>query len=149
MNIRIEILKPTHMAYMRRVGPYGDGNMMLMANLKAWAGQKNLLQGQSLIYGIARDNPITTPADKCRYDVGLLVDDVLDDSEVTVTQSPGGKYAIITIDHTGQAIENIYNNLNTIVKDHKLSYDPDRLLLERYDSVLVSQHLCEICLPIK
>ena len=57
MNIEIEYIPYCRIAYVRQIGPYGENNVQTMEQLKIWAQSNNLLDEQSIILGIAHDNP--------------------------------------------------------------------------------------------
>ena len=71
--MKIEEFKDVTIAYMRRTGDYGFKNKILMENFKEHLRKENLLNSNSIILGIALDNPADTDRDKLRYDVGLIV----------------------------------------------------------------------------
>ena len=72
-HLKIEEFKDVTIAYMRRTGDYGFKNKILMENFKEHLRKENLLNSNSIILGIALDNPADTDRDKLRYDVGLIV----------------------------------------------------------------------------
>jgi DNA gyrase inhibitor GyrI len=57
---------------MRRTSQYGTENYKLMSKMKAWADVRGLLTNDSVLFGIALDNPQFTKSNECRYDVCLL-----------------------------------------------------------------------------
>lgn len=68
MNIQLESIPATRIAYVRQTGPYGPGNAQAMEQLKGWAREQGLLQGSAVLFGIPQDNPATTRPELCRYD---------------------------------------------------------------------------------
>lgn len=73
MNITIEELPESRIAYFRNIGEYGGKqNKELMESFKNWA-QLNGLLDHSVILGIPQDHPNRTPKEKCRYDVCLVI----------------------------------------------------------------------------
>jgi AraC family transcriptional regulator len=53
-------------------------------------------------YGIGRDDPSFTPAEKCRYDACVEVPDTLvAGSEFDLMTLPGGRYAVMRFEGTG------------------------------------------------
>ncbi|MFT5873177.1 MAG: DNA gyrase inhibitor GyrI [Clostridium sp.] len=57
MNIEIEKISFYRIAYIRQIGSYGQNNVKTIENLKKWAMSNGLINNQSIILGIARDNP--------------------------------------------------------------------------------------------
>lgn len=75
-----------------------------MEALKEWASRKGLFQ-DSVIYGIAQDNE-NTPPEQCRYDACLVAAyDCTEDELVHRGEIPGEKYAVFTIPHTAEAVQ--------------------------------------------
>ena len=52
-----EFIPDTEVVYMRRIGQYGAENYALMAKMKSWAAERGILTEETVIYGIALDNP--------------------------------------------------------------------------------------------
>ena len=148
MNYVIEQIPVQNTVYMRRIGAYGSENYKLMAALKEWANQKGLFN-DSIIYGIAQDNPADTPQEKCRYDVCLIatancpVDDAMQ-----IGESPGGKYAVFTIPHTADAMQEFWGSVMEVLQEKGLQYDITKPILERYKHSFVEDGKCEFCVPI-
>ncbi len=74
MDINIEMIPSYKIAYIRRTGPYGSENVQIMEQLKIGL-EKNLFNENSIILGIAQDNPKFTESKDCRYDTCLVVSD--------------------------------------------------------------------------
>jgi DNA gyrase inhibitor GyrI len=134
---------------MRRTGAYGAENYELMTALKKWAEQKGLFK-DSVIYGIARDNPTDTPNEQCRYDVCLVAaaDCPIDDS-VKRGEIPSGKYAVFTIPHTAEAVQAFWGSVMDVRKEKGLRPDTTKPILERYKYSLVENNKCEFCIPVE
>lgn len=75
MNIEIETITFYRIAYIRQIGPYGQNNVQTMEKLKIWANSNSLLDEQSIILGIAQDNPELVDPETCRYDACLVIPD--------------------------------------------------------------------------
>jgi DNA gyrase inhibitor GyrI len=148
MDFVIEQLPVQPVLYMRRTGAYGVENYKLMETMKEWAKQKNLFE-DCIIYGIAQDNPAATPPEQCRYDVCLLTTaDVSADSSVQRGEIPNGKYAVFTIPHTAEAVQEFWGSFIQKLKDGGLQLSPAKPILERYKQKLVEAGKCEFCVPI-
>ena len=151
MNMKLEILPPYFVAYLRHTGPYGSGNVQIMERLKAWAKVNHLLDDNAVILGIAQDNPETTQPQDCRYDVCLVLSDTsnISGGDVTLTHLAGGRYAVFTVDHTAEAVAQAWQVLFPALSEQGCRPDETRPILERYAMKMVNSHLCEICVPVE
>jgi len=148
MDCIIEQIPAQPIIYMRRIGAYGIENYKLMESLKEWAKLKGLLK-DSIIYGIAQDNPTDTPHEQCRYDVCLVVTaDCQIDEFVQRGEIPDGKYAVFTIPHTTEAVQAFWASVIQRLQDENLQLDMAKPILERYKYRLVEDRKCEFCVPI-
>ncbi|GAA1385892.1 GyrI-like domain-containing protein [Kitasatospora putterlickiae] len=146
----LEEIPESRIAYLRRTGPYGAGNGIQMERLKAWASAQRWPSADTAVLGIAHDDPARTPADVCRYDTCLVVPDDADirGPGIRETRLAGGRYAVLTVAHTSEALERAWSGLFDGLADRDLAFDATRPVLERYRPVLLAQHLCEICVPV-
>ena len=139
--MKIETFQGITIAYMRRIGAYGPENRQLMEKLKAFLAQHDL--SKSTILGIPLDDPTITPAEKLRYDVGLIVP-----ANATIplpTRSiDDGTYAVFEVQHTQQGVSSFWQNIGQLT----LSIDNTKPIIERYSSPKIAEHLCEFCIPI-
>jgi DNA gyrase inhibitor GyrI len=121
-----------------------------MEQLKHWAKANNLMDSKAVIIGIAHDDPKKTPPENCRYDVCILLDDesFTADSNIQYGEIVGGKYAVFTVKHTADAVEQAWAEIFPAVSERGCILDTTRPILERYAAEKVEQHLCEICVPI-
>ena len=69
----IEEFKDIKIAYIRRTGKYGAENKQLMEKLKEYLKSNDLFKDDTTILGIALDNPLSTPENEQRYDVGMII----------------------------------------------------------------------------
>lgn len=147
--MKIETLPKHRIAYVRQVGPYGLTNVQAMQKLKDWAAAKNLISQTSIILGISHDNPETTLPENCRYDAAIVIsDDYQIDELVSESQLFGGKYAIYKVKHTAEDIQQAWSQIFPELFNHGYQID-DRPIFERYIGEMISNHYCEICVPIK
>lgn len=72
MKITVENMISYKVFYIRHTGAYGAANIETMNSLKKWAKLNNLYNENSIILGIALDNPETTKPENCRYDACLI-----------------------------------------------------------------------------
>jgi DNA gyrase inhibitor GyrI len=150
MKITEENIPSSRIAYMRRVGPYGADNMQMMEKLKQWARANSLLNDESIIFGIAQDNPATTKPENCRYDTCIVITNeyILKDSSVCLGKISGGKYAVFLISHTVDAVREAWAELFPQLSEQHYQLDETRPILERYAASMIKNHFCEICVPI-
>ncbi|EPR13417.1 AraC family transcriptional regulator [Ruminiclostridium papyrosolvens] len=150
MNMNIETIPAGSIAYIRQIGAYGAENIRTMEQLKRWAETSNLMNNKTVIFGIAHDNPKTTPPENCRYDACILLADKRfpTDGNIKHGEISGGKHAVFTVKHTAKAVEQAWGNIFPALFESGFLYDATRPILERYTAKKVEQHLCEICVPI-
>jgi len=150
MDIMIENMPAYRIAYIRQIGPYGIKNEQTMEELKRWAGNNNLINDESIILGIAQDNPETTKPEKCRYDACVVVsnDDPVTGGYVMEGNLVGGKYTVFKIPHTAEAVQKAWIKIFPELLSLGYQIDDTRPIIERYDVRMVNNHLCEICVPV-
>ncbi|GLC31774.1 AraC family transcriptional regulator [Clostridium omnivorum] len=150
MDINIEMIPAYEIAYIRRIGPYGSENVQIMEQLKSWAREKNLLDGNSIILGIAQDNPQFTEPKDCRYDTCLVVSDEFkaDNQYINFGKIIGGKYCVFKISHTIHAMQKAWMEIFPELSKRNYEFDDKRPIIERYAIQMINNHYCEICVPI-
>lgn len=151
MVIKIEDIAPDNIACIRRIGPYGEENIKTMEELKKWARDNKLINEDSIILGIARDNPEITKAENCRYDVCIIVKDGLYTNDDNIFQSSieRGKYVVFKINHTAQDIKRAWQEIFAELFKLGVVFDETRPIMERYAEKLIKNDYCELCVPIK
>lgn len=150
MTFNIENMSQSKIAYIRRIGPYGIGNKETMEKIKEWARNKNLLNDDSVILGIAWDNPEITAPENCRYDTCLIVSNNCEkDDYVNYENIEGGKYAVFKIEHTEEAMKEAWMNIFPELSAQNCYFDGTRPIIERYSVKMINNHFCEICVPIQ
>ncbi|MBV7392248.1 GyrI-like domain-containing protein [Enterococcus sp. ALS3] len=146
MELSIENMDSETIFYKRRIGTYGPENFILMDTLKTLMKDKNVFNNDTIIYGIALDNPNITSPQNCRYDVATNTE--ISSNEISKRELPSGKYATFLIDHTTEAVQSFWNTFSDHLSESSLEFDNSRPILERYKQSLVSNSLCEILVPI-
>ncbi len=151
MKVELEEIPPLRTAYIRRTGGYGIENTQTMEQLRIWAKANNLMDEQAVIFGIAQDNPQTVRPEQCRYDACIAVseDCCVHDDIIRQGMIAGGKYAVFQMEHTAQAVQQAWGEIFPELQKHQYQIDTTRPILERYRAILVKQHQCEICVPVK
>ncbi len=150
MKMKIETIPSYPIAYIRQTGSYGEKNTRTMEQLKHWAKANNLFGSKAVIFGIAQNNPQTTPPEDCRYDACIVLEEepVAKDDTMQYGEIAGGRYAVYTVVHTAEAVRNAWAEIFHALADNGCIPDETRPVIERYVLELVEQHLCEICVPI-
>ena len=151
MELKIEKIPNQRIAYIRKTGEYGIDNIKTMEELKKWANDNGLFNDESIILGIAQDNPKNTPPEQCRYDACIVVssDFLISDKSVREGNIEGGKYAVFKIMHTAKEVQKAWDNIFPELMKQGYKLDNSIPILERYKSQLVNNHYCEICVPIQ
>lgn len=149
MDIIIEKIPTYRIAYIRQIGPYGINNVQTMEKLKKWAKSHDLFNDESIILGIAHDNPETTKPENCRYDTCIVVsNDSVSDGYVKEGYIVGGKYAVFKINHTAEAVQKAWIDIFPELLRQGYQFDETRPIIERYIVKMVNNHHCEICVPV-
>ncbi|EDU38636.1 AraC family transcriptional regulator [Clostridium sporogenes] len=150
MDINIEMIPSYKIAYIRRTGPYGSENVQIMEQLKNWAREKNLFNENSIILGIAQDNPKFTESKDCRYDTCLVVSDEfkVDNKYINFGKTMRGEYCVFKISHTVDAMQKAWMEIFSELSKRNYEFDDRRPILERYAMQMINKHYCEICVPI-
>ena len=142
----IEEFENIKIAYMRRVGEYGKENKKLMEIFKEYLKENRLFDENTVLVGIALDNPAETPATMQRYDVGIIVRDELD-YDLPIRKIANGEYAIFEVPHTKEDIMHFWKNIQNITAN--LPVDTSKPIIERYSNYKINSQLCEFCIPLK
>lgn len=142
----IEEFENIKIAYMRRVGEYGKENKKLMEIFKEYLKENRLFDENTVLVGIALDNPAETAATMQRYDVGIIVRDELD-YDLPIREIANGEYAIFEVPHTKEDIMHFWKNIQNITAN--LPVDTSKPIIERYSNYKINSQLCEFCIPLK
>jgi AraC family transcriptional regulator len=96
--------KPVVVACLRYTGPFGPAIGEFWRDcVQPWLAANNLKKVET--YGVARDDPATTPAEKLRYDACVEVPAKFQGTGLYhLTLLPGGTYAVAQFHGTGAEI---------------------------------------------
>ena len=142
----IETFEGIRIAYLRGTGRYGAGNRRLMEALKSRLKAEGLFDGDTTILGIALDDPARTPAERQRYDVGVVLTGTAEPRGLPVRAIDDGRYAVYEVPHTEEGVLSFWKNLRELTAG--LPLNPTRPVIERYSFQKVSAHRCEFCVPL-
>jgi len=156
MHIELKTLPPMRLAYMRNTGPYGQEVAQLWQRFVAWCGQHGYMNPRPKMYGISQDNPEITPADKCRYDACIEVDEAFKpQGEIGVQNFGGGRYACGRF--TGKPGNEVHEAWKHMFAEWlpQSGYQPDNNpAVELYDEDFVMDpktgtFSCWLCVPVR
>lgn len=149
MKFRVETLPNYRVAYVRKVGPYGSGNLEVWEKLKQWANDRHLLNSTTILLAVQQDNSETTLPKNCRFDACIVIPkDFQIDKSITECELPGGRYIIYEVKHTPEDIQNAYAAIFPSIQNSGYQID-NKPIFERYFGDMNHNHYCEICVPVK
>jgi AraC family transcriptional regulator len=94
MEVRVQRLEPTRVAFLRHVGPYADVRAV-WERLCSWAGRRGLMGPATVMLGLSWDDPEVTAPDRLRYDAAIKVGpQVQGEGEIWIQEIPAGEYAV-------------------------------------------------------
>jgi DNA gyrase inhibitor GyrI len=146
IGVKRENLQNVRIAYMRSVGEYGSKNHALMETFKTLLSGNDLFDEDTVILGIALDNPAQIPAEECRYDVGIVLNGKTIEGLET-RPIDNGDYAVFEAEHTAEGVQRFWNDLPRLAG--KLAVDFEKPIIERYAMKKIKKHLCEFLLPLR
>jgi len=124
-------------------------NVQTMKKIKDWAKSNNLLNDESIILGIALDDPKTTKPENCRYDTCIVIsDDFAHADSINQANIVGGKYVVFTIDHTADAVHRAWIDIFPELLGQGYQMDETRPIIKRYKAKMGDHHYCKICVPV-
>lgn len=148
--MKTELIPKSGIAYIRRVGEYGQENNRIMDQLKQWAAERGLMDDAAVLYGIAWDDPAVTESTQCRYDVCLLLEDesIEETEDIKTGSLTGGLYAVLEAEHTPKGMQDAWAEIISMTESGQFLMDMSRPIMERYAAGMVRRHRCELCVPI-
>ena len=153
MQVRIETLKPTSIAYLRHTGPYGEpiGDFWVQT-FAPWMKENDLLGNAR--YGISHDDPSIVSPSKCRYDACVEVPFGLALSGRAQRGAlPGGRYAVLDFKGDPSTINEAWTSLlRDWLPSSGLQMD-SRPCFEYYPANAhedqgLSKFSCKLCIPV-
>lgn len=158
LDVRVEDLPETHVAYVRHVGPYkGDEALFkdLFNRLWTWAGPRNLInfpETKAII--VYHDHPDITEEDKLRTSVCITVpDDTKVSGEVGKMSLSAGTYAMARFELAGDeyeaAWEAVYGQWLPESGYQPVDKPAFELYLSGPDQHPEGKFVLDICVPVK
>lgn len=149
-TVREETIDTQPYIYARRIGAYGYENRALMERLKSWAAENGLMNDETVILGIARDDPSGTPPDLYRYDVCMPGEYNTHENWIKKgIFEESGSYVVIEMPHTTEVIQLVWKEAFSYLISKGYTLDKNRPVIERYRKALVDKHRCEMLFPVK
>jgi AraC family transcriptional regulator len=153
MKVTIVDRKPTSVAYLRHVGPYGKQiSDFWMDTVSPWM-ETNGLYGKPR-YGVSHDDPGITAPEKLRYDAAVEVpENFAGAGEYQMTVIPGGKYACGRFKGSDKQVGEAWAwLLREWLPGSGMQLD-SRLFFEHYPvdatyDQATGEFECEICIPV-
>jgi AraC family transcriptional regulator len=153
MKVTIENLKPTHVAYMRHVGAYGEPVSRFWREVVApWMMTNHLMN--CVRYGVSHDDPSITDADQCRYDACVVVPEGFKGTgNYHETTLAGGRCAVTRFKGTVEEITGVWAELlREWLPSSGMQLDA-RPFLEYYDQGMsfdpqTGVFECDLCIPV-
>jgi AraC family transcriptional regulator len=151
--VKIDIVQrePVNVAYLRYTGPFGEPlGRFWRDTVNPWLATHGLLDCPR--YGVALDNPMTTPADACRYDACVAMPRGLAPPDASESTLPGGKYAVTRFKGTGGEIGPAWGAFWACAAQAGPG-DPSRPAFEHYPrgasyDPKTGVFSCELCIPV-
>jgi len=152
VDIEIRQRNPARVAARRYTGPFGEPLARFWrANVGPWLAAHEIIDCPR--YGIALDDPATTPAERCRYDACVELPPGVSLSDATEHIISGGAYAITRFKGTGAGIGAAWGAFLDACAARGLEFDTQRVPFEHYPRGTIVDprtHVfaCELCLPV-
>jgi AraC family transcriptional regulator len=154
-SMKVELIdrRPTTIAYLRHVGPYGAPIATFwQETVYPWMATNGLLQQPR--YGISHDDPSVTAPEQCRYDAGCELPPAMTTlGNALKTTIPGGQYAALGFKGTVADIEAAWTAmLRDWLPSSGLQLD-SRIMFEYYPQgssydPATGVFDCKLCVPV-
>lgn len=95
-RVKIREMPAHRVAFFRRFGPHGEGEVEVLETLRRWAGSRGLLKAETVILIIHHDDPTVTPVEGNRTDACVAVPaDFRVEEPARDMEVPGGTFAVM------------------------------------------------------
>jgi AraC family transcriptional regulator len=155
MNGEVREMPEYHVAYVRKMGPYGKETCkQAFGELTAWAAPRGYL-GKGVMLGVYWDNPEVTPPDRCRVDMCVPIPiGTVPDRPVAVQIISGGPYAVchFEVDLDSDSFQQAWDDAFAWLVDGGYECD-DKPCYELYQQSAADhpegKFVFDICIPLK
>ena len=151
MKIAIVERAPVAVFYLRYTGPLGEPvGKFWRSTVSPWLADHGLLDCPR--YGITVDDPMSTPADECRYDACVEVAAGLSLPDAAETTIAGGRYAVTLFKGVGAEIGLAWRTF-AVACFTSHAADRSRPAFEHYPrrahyDARTGIFSCELCIPV-
>lgn len=152
MEYEIKDLPAVRLAGLRYRGPFGPAIGEFWREVfTPWQKSRNLLERPT--YGVALDNPDTTPAAETRYDAAVAVAADYPIAAPAIESSiPAGRYAVAAFEGTARQMPAAWGEI--MGQLHSAGIAADGVCFERYSADGVPDPVtgifkAELCVPVK
>ena len=111
MNAEVREMPEYHVAYVRKMGPYGKQTCeQAFGELMQWAGPRGHF-GSGVVLGLYWDNPDVTPPEKCRIDACISVPHgTATEGPICIQTIQGGPYAVCRFEIQGDSFQQAWED---------------------------------------
>ncbi|MEO8019253.1 MAG: GyrI-like domain-containing protein [Pseudomonadota bacterium] len=153
MKFTIVERQPVKVACLRYTGPLGEPlGRFWRGSVAPWLAEHGLVDCPR--YGVTIDDPMTTPAQMCRYDACVELPAALTLPDANETTIAGGRYAVTHFKGTSAHIGEAWGRfMRSVLSDPAHRLDAQRHLHEHYPrgtyfDAKSGEFACELCLPL-
>ncbi|MBA5640175.1 AraC family transcriptional regulator [Duganella sp. LX20W] len=154
MEVQVIDLPPVRVAWQRRIGAYGPGIGAFWRDTMApWMQSHGLME--QTCYGVGLDDPVLTPADKCRYDACVALPGHFQaNGNTATTMLPGGRYAVARFRGPTTSIAAAWMTLTREWLPSSGLQCDERPCFERFHATTAldpatGEFTCDICIPVR
>ena len=154
MQVQVIDLPAVRVAWQRRIGPYGPGIGAFWRDTMApWMQSHGLME--QTCYGVGLDDPVLTPADKCRYDACVALPERFEgNGNTAITTLPGGRYAVARFQGPTSSIADAWMTLTREWLPSSGLQCDQRPCFERFHATtardpVTGEFSCDICIPVR
>ncbi|MYN10341.1 AraC family transcriptional regulator [Pseudoduganella aquatica] len=154
MDIKAMDLPPRKVAYLRYTGPFGPAIGSFWRDVfNPWRAAHGLMARTT--YGVAQDDPSTTPPERCRYDACVEVDEgYAAEAPAATAVLPGGRYAVAAYRGDASGIGAAWGAFYSQALPASGYETIPGPCFERYpadysEDAATGVFQCELCIPIK
>jgi AraC family transcriptional regulator len=153
MNGEVRELPEYHVAYVRKMGPYGKETFkQAFGELTAWAAPRGYLQ-TGVMLGVYWDNPGVTRPDRCRVDACVSVPaGTVPDRPIAIQGISGGPYAVCHFEIDSDSFQQAWEDAFAWLFDGGYECDDKpRYELYHHSAADHPEGKCifDICIPLK
>ncbi len=153
MKIDLVQRTPVRVAYLRYTGPFGEPlGKFWRGTVAPWLADHGLVDCPR--YGVALDNPMQIPAERCRYDACVELPPGLSLPDAAESTIAGGRYAVTPFKGSGAQIGAAWGAfIGELSSNPAHRPDDSRPLFEHYPrgaayDPRTGVFACQLCLPL-